>query len=456
MAESTVDAEHRERLAALLARLMFWLGRQPEPAARYVLARTRHPGRAAGMRMILAYARYRDGRPTEAVAALRAAVDDHAVPPMWRARLESLLAVVQRDGLNDVAAAEATARRALRRAEEVHDDYATAHALQGLWQVSTVRRDHPRALAHVDRALDLATHRPDFGTLRFTLLDNKAFTLQNLDRLDDADDVLREARDLDPSGGIGSPVTTAVQDYWRGRWDRAPAEAEALRADPGSGAFGLRERGPVLLVHGVAALVAARRGRTRAAEEHLRAAAEPPPVTPSDREYGDFLLAARALLAEAAGRPDEAFDAVEPLLTATPGHMLLRHQWLPDVARLAVRTGRSDVAARALAGCVEEAAMERVPGRAAAAEARCRGLVEGDPEPVLAAAARYRAVGRPVELAEALEDAAVLLASRGEHAAADAAFREALTGYDALGAVYDMRRARARLREVSGGGWPVG
>ncbi|MCC8246901.1 BTAD domain-containing putative transcriptional regulator [Saccharothrix luteola] len=451
IAESTVDGERRERLAALLATLMFWLGRSPQAAARYVLARTRDADRAAGMRWILAYTRYRDGQVAEAVDALRAAVADDAVPPLWRARLESLLAVVQREGLNDVAAAEETANRALRRGEDVGDDLAVAHALQGLWQVSTVRRDHVQALERVDRALALTDGHRDLGTLRLGLLDDKAFTLQSLDRLDEADEVLRAARDLARSGGMGPHVTTAVQDYWRGRWDRALAEADALRDDPGSTAGGLGERGPLLLVHGVAALIAARRGRTLVAENHLGVAADLPPATPSDRENGDFLLVARAVLAERADRLDEAFAAVEPLLTSNPAHLPRRHQWLPDVARLAIRTGRSDIAERALAASVEEAALERVPGRASTAEARCRGLVEGDPEPVLAAAARYRAVGRPVELAEALEDAAVLLAARGDRAAAEAAFREALAGYERLGAVHDVRRARVRMRGQESG-----
>ena len=454
VSQSTVDAERRERLAALMARLLFWLGRQPQAAVRYVLARTRDPDRAAGMRWIHAYARYRDGEVAEAADALRAAVEDDAVPPAWRARLESLLAVVQRDGLDDVAAAEQTARRALRRGEESHDDFAVAHALHGLWQVSTVRRDHAEALAHVDRALDLTAGGPDFGALRAGLLDGKVLSLQNLDRLDEADDVLRVARAAARSGGTGPHVSATVQDYWRGRWDRASTEADVVRDDQGSTAYALRERGPLLLLHGVAALIAARRGWTGEAEEHLRAAAEQPLVTPADREHGDFLLAAWAVLAEGAGQPEAAIAAVEPLLTSTPGHMVLRHQWLPDVARMAVRAGRRDVAERALAGCFEEAARERVPGRAWAAEARCRGLVEGDPAPVLDAVARYRAVGRPVELAEALEDAAVLLVARGELDAGEAAFREALAGYGRLGAVHDVRRARARMRDPEGGGWP--
>ncbi|NUT47540.1 MAG: hypothetical protein HOV94_09570 [Saccharothrix sp.] len=76
--------------------------------------------------------------------------------------------------------------------------------------------------------------------------------------------------------------------------------------------------------------------------------------------------------------------------------------------------------------------------------------MDGDPAPVLDAAARYRATGRPVQLAEALEDAAVLLAARGDRVAAEAALDEALSGYDGLGAVHDARRARARMSRPRG------
>ncbi|MFD1152623.1 ATP-binding protein, partial [Saccharothrix hoggarensis] len=259
---TALDAEHRERLAALLARLMYWLGRQPEAEARYVLARTRDHERAAEMRWILAHAAFRDGRVDEAVDALRAAVDDAGTPPVWRARLESLLAVVQRDGLNDVAAAEETALSALRRSEAVGDDLAIAHALQGLWQVGSVRRDHVEALARVDRALAVTGGRSDFVELRLGLLENKVFTLQNLDRLAEADDVLGTAREL--ARGVTAPgvrVAAAVQDYWRGRWDQALAEGDDVPASGPGTSYGLRERGVALLVHGVEALVAARRDR---------------------------------------------------------------------------------------------------------------------------------------------------------------------------------------------------
>ena len=43
----------------------------------------------------------------------------------------------------------------------------------------------------------------------------------------------------------------------------------------------------------------------------------------------------------------------------------------------------------------------------------CRGLVAGDPAPVLAAAAYWEAAGQPGQRAAALEDAAALAAAHG-------------------------------------------
>jgi DNA-binding CsgD family transcriptional regulator len=59
----------------------------------------------------------------------------------------------------------------------------------------------------------------------------------------------------------------------------------------------------------------------------------------------------------------------------------------------------------------------------------------------------YREVGRRVEFAVTSEDAAVLLARRGEVDRARRTFQEALFVYADLGAAWDIRRAESRLRE---------
>ncbi len=75
-----------------------------------------------------------------------------------------------------------------------------------------------------------------------------------------------------------------------------------------------------------------------------------------------------------------------------------------------------------------------------------RGLLEADPAPLLGAAHYYRTVGRPLLCGQTLEDAAVLLAARGDTRAARAALSEAIGHYQALGAEWDIRRASTRLR----------
>jgi DNA-binding CsgD family transcriptional regulator len=73
-------------------------------------------------------------------------------------------------------------------------------------------------------------------------------------------------------------------------------------------------------------------------------------------------------------------------------------------------------------------------------------LAAGDTGSLLAAASYYQATGRPLDRAQALEDAAVLLTGGGDLAAARDAFATAVALYRGLGAEWDARRAGARLR----------
>jgi DNA-binding CsgD family transcriptional regulator len=93
----------------------------------------------------------------------------------------------------------------------------------------------------------------------------------------------------------------------------------------------------------------------------------------------------------------------------------------------------------------EDAVALGVPVASAAAQV-CRGMAEADPGLLLGAAEYYGSAGRPLERAGALEEAAVLLAGRGEVEGAREAFAGAVAGYLGLGAVFDLRRADARLR----------
>jgi DNA-binding NarL/FixJ family response regulator len=74
--------------------------------------------------------------------------------------------------------------------------------------------------------------------------------------------------------------------------------------------------------------------------------------------------------------------------------------------------------------------------------------VERDAVRVLNAAAHYRKVGRRMELASVLEDAAVLLGEAGDNDQALAALNEAIEIYTELGGHWDVRRSEQRLAAV--------
>ncbi|MGK5680475.1 BTAD domain-containing putative transcriptional regulator [Actinoplanes sp. URMC 104] len=419
LATGLPSAEERGILLVALVRLEFRQGRTPMNQAEEAMSLATDPGARAEMRHLLATMRHRRGETAEAEAMLRDAVDDERVPAIWRSRHRVLLANFHRGDLEDLDAAE-------RRARVVHDEavaagrtYETAFALQTIWLTSSIRRDHERALEHVDRALEVVRGRPELAATYFDLLDNRIFSLQNLDRLDEAQQTLRTAAEFAAEQRLpaGLQVATAVQDYWLGRWDEALAEIGAVTEDgPGITFHGRREPGAVtMLLHGVAALIALHRDAPDLAAAHL-GAADAVPASEAERENCDFLLVARALAAEQQGRPAEALETLGPLLQPAYAPMMLRHQWLPEVLRLAQRNHSPEVAERAAAICAAEAAREVRPARAYAASLRCQALLLGDPAPALAAAAHYRKVGRVFELASALEDAAVLSGERPEEA----------------------------------------
>jgi DNA-binding CsgD family transcriptional regulator len=154
----------------------------------------------------------------------------------------------------------------------------------------------------------------------------------------------------------------------------------------------------------------------------------------------------RAMRAERHRQSEQALAILAGMLDwANPRELTDRRLWLPDVVRLALAAGDIGTARAAAGAAADDAATEPIPSRTAAA-GHCRGLLDGDPAPLLAAADTYRRVGRPLEVAQALEDAAVLLAQRDEPTAARAAVADAVEQYTALGADWDILRAETRLR----------
>ncbi|WP_406077947.1 BTAD domain-containing putative transcriptional regulator [Micromonospora sp. NBC_00858] len=450
LATDLPSRSQRETLLVALVKLDFRYERHPEEKAREALAITTDPADRAEMRQLLAVMRHRRGDAAGAIDLLTDAVYDPRVPDLWRTRHWVLLSRFRRGGLDDLDRADHTAQKMYDEAIAVGRPYDAAFTLQTRWLTNSIRRDHERALDYVDRAIDAMPDRLSFAGMYLDLLDNRMFALQNLDRMEEAERTLRKAALFAIRHRLPASlqVASAVQRYWLGRWDDAVAEVSAVTDDePVITYLGMREPSAMaMLLRGVAALIAARRDDRDLAAAHLDAA-NTLPATGAERENSDFLLVARALVSEMRGGEGDALEQLAPLLTPEYAPMMLRHQWLPDVLRLALEVGRDDVARRASAIILDEAAKEVRPARAWAAAARCRALTSGVPEPALEAAAHYRLAGRVPELAAALEDAAVLLAAgRRPHEAARHG-AEAAEIYTALGARWDLRRTRRRLAE---------
>ncbi|MEJ3742940.1 AAA family ATPase [Actinomycetes bacterium KLBMP 9797] len=435
-----------------LARILLGMGRHSEAAscARRALALLTDPEDRGEMYWVLTRALIGGGHTDEALNALRDAFGRPEQLGSWRPRLLASSAMALRATRGDLLAADAAAAEALRAAELSGDAYAIGYALTDQWMTESVRRRHRSALERVDRALRVLGDEPEHADVRMFALHARVFTLQNLCRWADAEAAVRQIREVarEPGNAVGaaSGVTAAVLLYWTGRWDDAIAELSSVDEDgPAFTYAGLRERGPTVLWHGVAALLAVRRDDRTAASEHLAAGSAFPVETIADRENRDFLLAARALGAERDGALRLAVSTFGEILDRRPGEMTLVHQWLPDLVRVCLAAGDRAGARSAVEASWREAAAEAEPGRADAARSHCEGLFGDDPAPLRAAVAHYRAAGPVVDLAGALEDLAVVLAGR-DTAACRAALNEAVELYAGFGATGDIRRTDARLR----------
>lgn len=441
----------RAELAAALVRVLFRLEETPEREAEQAMLVVTDPAARAEMRQLLAALRYRRGAAADAIELLIGALTDPRVPEIWQTRHRTLLANFRRGDLSDLDETVRTAHRLRIEAEARGDRYPAAHAAQTLWLVHSIRREHDHALAAVESALNVVGDDPALAGTRFDLLDNRLFTLQNLDRLTEAEQTLREGHRVAAQHGLatGLQVSAAVHHYWTGQWDEALAELDSVTDDGPAITFcGAREPGAAaLLLHGVAALIAGRRDDQLDVRRHLDAAQAHAPANSAERESCDFHLAALALAAEQRGRLTEALRLFEPVLRRDFAPMMLRHQWLPDVVRMALTAHRQDIAEAAAEVCSAEESLESGGGRAEAAALRCRALLGNDPAPALTAAAHYREVGRPVEQADTLQDTAELLARTGRLDEAAEVLNKSNDLFASMSAWWSIRRGDARLRQ---------
>lgn len=308
--------------------------------------------------------------------------------------------------------------RPLASAHEV----ATA-AIAGARELATTRRRDSEALYHFGDALLC-----------------RAGVRSGLDEFADAERDLREALHLSEHIGAVAYIPIIygeiVKLKWvTGQWGDALVEAET--------AIGLANE--VGLTAEVCSLLATRasiqvqRGELQKAQSDIEDAVLHPPPTTDPLRAG--LVAARASLHEALGHVRLALQThveVPPLMS--PGNAV-------ELVRLATALGELDVARQAT-DTVERRADELDAPFATAAALSCRALTDDDAGLALEAVAAHRKCARPLFLARACEDAALLAQRAGLLADARALAEESLELMERLGAAVHAPRLQALLRQL--------
>jgi DNA-binding NarL/FixJ family response regulator len=442
----------REHIDAGLATALLMLARYDtvEPVARPVLAATSDPDIAGRMTWTLASALKRLARPREALEVLDTALRDKALPRGWVARARALHATVLiACGRPDEA--EAAAARAHAEGEESGDRFAVGFALHARSLVrARFGADWVAQLEAIEAALAAIGREPETTDLRLLLLSNRVGCLGNMGRMAEIDRAVGEALAVaEQAGTLPSVVIARMQAaatwFAVGRWDDALTEMDAVAELPQQPAWQLYR-------HGLAGMIAAHRDDRAGLRLHATAVENVDLGAGDLRYHAKHHLVAQAVAAERDGDSQRALalmlsavDTVYPAAGGSPGGQ--EHDWLPDVVRLAL-----DVGDMATARGVTDAVAALNPGgddRFLAAAARhCRGLLAGDPDLVLAAGGDLEVLRARLNRAQAFENAAVLLAQQDQVVAARAAYAEAIDTYVALDALWDIRRADARLRPL--------
>jgi DNA-binding CsgD family transcriptional regulator/tetratricopeptide (TPR) repeat protein len=422
------------------ARALFLLTRldEAEAVARRALASSTDPARAAEVAWTLGSILVRAGRYADTLPILDDALARPGLPDLWRARLRGWRGKALSAGGQQTADAEAEIRWSLAEGERLGDPVTIGYALHELYMIN----DYETGIGYVERALDVLGDIPELTDLRITLLTNLAYSLESLGKVEPAEAAMREAMLLaERSGTWRLPlvhVQTARRHIEAGRWDDAWAELDPLTRN-----FGLFEQ---LLRTGGMALIAAHRDDRARVDELLADVTDLPGPNGYLRGNATLLYRARAVSAEQRGGPAEAVAVYADTVDPGDGLELYdRHQWLPDLVRLALASGDEDLARAAVAAAEIDARDEPLPRRVAAAR-RARAVLDGDVPTLFAVAEEYRALSIPLSVAHTCEEAAVLLARSGDAAAARAPLAEAVRTYLELGAAWDIRRLDARLR----------
>jgi DNA-binding CsgD family transcriptional regulator/tetratricopeptide (TPR) repeat protein len=442
VASSPAGSARHDRLAVRLADALYRLGdaAEAEQVAGHALAHATEPDLVGDLHWTLAQCRMRAGRFAECLATLDRALASPGISARHRARL-LVLAARTHSNLGEIQKAGRVAATALAVASEAGDTWAMGWALHVQTLVSVESARVTDALPLYDRALTVTQGDPALTDLRLLLQINKALTLSDLDRYDEAFAAAGQARRLADQAGM---VIRRIQAHGAlgqlffdtGRWDDALAEVKVLHED-------LKEPIAACSDLGIAAVICFHRGEVTAARHNLAAAA-PHAKRLGNRVIGPLALA-RSLDREYAGALPEALAALTSGFADDTEELDEIEYLLADAVRLAARTGELETAEAHVGHAAAFAAGSEIPHRQANA-LYCRGLLDHDATRLLAAADRYGDASRPLFTAKALEAAAGEFVAAGDRGQARAAFTRAVEIYVSLGAAADAARLQAMFR----------
>jgi DNA-binding CsgD family transcriptional regulator len=432
-------------LASRLADALYRLGDRPtaEQVASRALAQASgaNPDVQVDLLWTLAQCRMLAGLKSEALATLDEALAAPGISNRHRARL-LVLSARTRSILGEVDASGRVAADALTAAEEAADVWAMGWALHVLAFIAVVRGQFSEALSLYDRALVATQANPALADLRILLSVNKAATLGNLDRYEEALATASQARRLADQVGTTFRLaqvhcTFGQMLFGTGRWNEALAEMMALPDD-------LKEPGDACCELGFAAVIGFHRGEIDTARRHLAAA--DPYAKRIGRRLIPPLALARSLDREHAADLPEALSELTSWFDGGTEELGQAEDLVADAVRLAAMTGDYTTARDLAKQAAEFAEGAETPYRQANA-LYCSGLVEHDPRKLLSAAQRYFDASRPLLMAKALEAAAEEFVAIDDKAAAREAMGRAVEAYTGLGAQADVNRVQAAFRE---------
>ncbi len=442
------DDPGRDRILAEKVLALAWSGqgqddfREAERVARAVLAGAHDPVAGTMIRLALLTSLLVQGRPVEAEIESKTA----AASPEVSGRLKAWILAAGAFAtilLGELDGAWAAAEESRLEGERIGDEIAQCMARCAQSHVSILQAHPADAVALANEALLLSSEaRAQWFHAHWFL----GWALLECDRFEEAEQAFQKGRAFSERvRTVWNLGTYAWGVVWlrfsSGEWDDAIAEGEtsvtSYREQPTGVAW----------LHAPLAIIAVQRNEFDRAEDLIADAQ----TELEERNLGftrHWVLISRAILAEARGdvRGAQAMLAEAWEVCMTLGMAFLHPRLGPDLVRLSLEV---DAARAGTVVSLVEATAERMSSPSAAAAAlRSRGLLEGDPELLLAAVAVSKESPRPFERARILEDAAATLARTDRISEAVPLLQESLGFYGRLGAIHPEARVLAALRSL--------